>query len=228
MAVRRNALPGVRLNPLPDIGHRLLEQLLVIGLVQVADQVDPRLHRVEQINDGQIGCTPDTADLIADEVAPATRRQGAQPTPEAPRRVIREVGQVPDQLEQDHLRDVLGIGILEPPPQAPGVDLWAVSVDERRPGRLIGRVVAQGHQYTNVRTTAGRRDHEPTPASRSWAPPVCANRIVPRVAALPESASETARVGQALSDATPITDGLDSGNATGRPGVGTFRCEGRP
>ena len=163
MAVRRNASQVCGSTRSSDLGHGQLEQLLVVGLFQVTDQVDPRLHRVEQVGDDRIGRPADAADLIADEVTPTMRRQGAQPAAEAPRRVVGEVGQVSDELEQDHLCDVLGVGVLELPSQAPGVDLRAVAVDERRPGRLIARVVAQGHQDADARAAAGCLGHDPTP-----------------------------------------------------------------
>jgi hypothetical protein len=59
-------------------------------------------------------------------------------------------------LEQDHLRDVLGVGFQELPPQAPGMDLRAVAVDKRGPGALIARLIAQGHQDAHARAAAGR------------------------------------------------------------------------
>src|SRR5262249_36200547 len=76
-------------------------------------------------------------------------------------------GQVSDQLEQDHLGDVLGVGLLELPAQAPGMDLRAVAVDEGGPGGLIGRVVAEGHQDADARAAAGRLGHASTPGPRS-------------------------------------------------------------
>jgi hypothetical protein len=87
------------------------------------------------------------------------RRQGPQPTAEAAGRVVGEVGQVSDELEQDHLGDVLGVGVLELPPQAPGMDLRPVAVDERRPGGLIARVVAEGHQDADAGAAAGHLGH---------------------------------------------------------------------
>src|SRR5262249_9361368 len=86
------------------------------------------------------------------------------------------VGQVPDEPEQDHLRDVLGIGILKLPPQAPGVDLRAVAVNERRPGRLVAWVVLQGHQDAHARAAADHLDHDPTLRKRDPMPLVPAAR----------------------------------------------------
>jgi hypothetical protein len=57
---------------------------------------------------------------------------------------------VTDELEQDHLRDVLGVGFLELPPQAPGMDLRAVAVDKRGPGGLIARLIAQGKGFGSM------------------------------------------------------------------------------
>src|SRR5262249_47755724 len=90
--------------------------------------------------------------------------------PEAARRVVGEIGQVADELDQDHLRDVLSIRLLKLPAQTPGMDLRTIAVDEGRPGGLIARVIPQSHEDADPRALTGRLGHGPTSPGRNLAP----------------------------------------------------------
>lgn len=71
---------------------------------------------------------------------------GLEPSPETPARLVLEVAEAGDQLEQHMLGHVLGVGILEAPDPAPSIDLPAVMLDELGPGGRIALVSTQATQ----------------------------------------------------------------------------------
>ena len=95
-----------------------------------------RLDRLEQL-DGLAAAGRDDRLAAGPGVAPGVAGDGLQPGPEALRRVVVERPHLLRQLEQDALRHVLGVGFLEVPLPAPGVDLAAVALGELDPGGLV-------------------------------------------------------------------------------------------
>src|SRR5262249_48606148 len=94
------------------------------------------------------------------------------------------------ELEQDVLRHVLGVGLLEVPLPAPGVDLAAVALRELGPGLLVGRNLPELRQEGD----AGLRLHGPPPSSSLLRSRILRGGARPRQAqirrALPSAGSE--------------------------------------
>ena len=131
-------LPRPRDDAQPHPRHGLVEQFAVELLLQPPDQVVPGLDRLEQFQ-GQAAANRDARLAAGPRVAPGVAGDGLEPGPEALRRVVDERLHLLRQFEQDVLRQVLGIGPLEVPPAAPGVDLAAVALGEHGPGDLVRR-----------------------------------------------------------------------------------------
>src|SRR5262249_22902240 len=74
------------------------------------------------------------------EVADGVAGQRLEVGPEAPRRVVAERGQAPDEPGQDRLDGVLDVGLLEAGPPAPGPDPRRVAADEPVPGLPVAGV----------------------------------------------------------------------------------------
>src|SRR5262249_59744654 len=84
---------------------------------------------------------------LGQEVAPGMPGQEFQPGPEATARVVDEGAELDGEQDQDLLGNILGVGLLEAPPPAPGQDPRPVPADEVVPGRwVVGRAPEAAQQ----------------------------------------------------------------------------------
>ena len=116
--------------------HRLVEQLAVELLSQPFDQIlrASTAWRIKRLTaagrDGRFAGGPG--------VEPGVAGDPLEPRPEAPARIVLAGPHLLGQLEQDALRDVLGVGLLQIPLSAPAIDPAAVPVGELGPGGQVG------------------------------------------------------------------------------------------
>ena len=103
--------------------------------------------------DTQVLNTLDGALPAVQRVAPGVVGHRLQPAAEAARGVIGKGPHSGDQFGEHLLGYILGVGLLEAPLSAPGVDAGAVAEHERTPGRPIRGVLAQPAEQRG----AGRR-----------------------------------------------------------------------
>ena len=86
-----------------------------------------------------------------EEVGKRVLSHGPQPSPERPGRIVGEGLEAPGQAQENFLRHILCISGLQAPLTAPSADLRAVTVDKRRPGRLVHRLLADALQERHTR-----------------------------------------------------------------------------
>jgi len=149
--------PRPRFDSLLDPMHRQLDELRVEGVLEVPFQVRLGLGRFGERVD-RTGVVAGVLAPGAHEVAPGVLSDGLEPGTEAARRIVLELAKRGEQLDQDLLSDVGGVGVLHTPVQAPSADPRLVPLDEQAPGLRVVRVVLeplqQGHRGVGV--TAGR------------------------------------------------------------------------
>src|SRR5262249_6159095 len=107
-----------------------------------------------------VAAGPAAALARLDEVAPRVVRQGPQPAAETLGGVVGEGPHPLGQPGQHHLCDVLGVGLLQRPPVAPGVDAPAVSLHQLRPGGLVRRLLPEAAEQSRASVRVGRTVHE--------------------------------------------------------------------
>ena len=86
---------------------------LVEGLLQALGQVLAGLHGIEQLLEAAVSASLHGRPPRGHEIAPGMLGDGFQPGPEPLGRVVGEGLQLGGELEQDGLRNVLGVGLLE-------------------------------------------------------------------------------------------------------------------
>src|SRR5205823_5227539 len=94
---------------------------------------------LQRFQDIAVAANPQTPLGAAEEVAPGAARERAEIATKTQRRIVTKRPHLLSQVQQDVLRYVLGVGILQLPLPAPTVDPMSVALDEFPPdGRLIG------------------------------------------------------------------------------------------
>jgi hypothetical protein len=107
-------------------------------LIELPGQVVAGLDTVKAVEDVGVAAAQAPTAAVVDEIAPGMIRQRPEPATKAACPIIGEGPHLIGEPRQDHLRDVLGVGILQPPLATPAVNLAAVAVDKLGPSRLIG------------------------------------------------------------------------------------------
>src|SRR5262245_26004719 len=92
------------------------------------------MQTVENIG---VATTQANAPASLNEIAPRVLRQSPQPAAKTACWIISEGPHFVGEPGQDHLGNVFGVGVLQPPLATPAVDLSAVALNKLRPGRLI-------------------------------------------------------------------------------------------
>ena len=130
------------LDSLLDAMHRQLEQLGVEGVLDLPFQVGLGL--------GRVGDRVDRSGVVAgilapsgDEVAQGVLGHGLEPGAEAACGIVAELAKRGEQLDQDLLGDVVGVGVLHAPVQAPRANPRLISLDEQAPGLRVAGVVLE-------------------------------------------------------------------------------------
>jgi hypothetical protein len=93
------------------------------------------------------------------EVTPGVSGQRPQPATETLGRIVREGAHPFGQPHQYHLGNIFGVCILEPALSTPGENAPTVTLDEVRPGVLVGRFLSEPAQQGWAGVRSGRVVH---------------------------------------------------------------------
>src|SRR5215472_9500472 len=97
--------------------------------------------------------------LIQNEASTGTHSHCSQPGAETPSRVVAKLAHDRQQLFENDLGDVFGVGWLKPPVVAPYPNARLIATDEYVPIMAVAALLRQTHEE-GVRRVSIRRNHE--------------------------------------------------------------------